>query len=414
MPSITKTYARDIQAGLTVSLVALPLAIAFGQSSGLGAASGLITAIIAGFVAAVFGGSRFQVSGPTGAMTVVLIPIFDRFGATGVLFVGLIAGVLVLAAGFLRIGQLVHRLPTAIIEGFTAGIALVIALGQLPDALGIKPPKGVTTIESASEVFADFIRQPNWLPLVFAASTAILVYSLGRHFRRFPSAIIVILLATLINNVGQLGLSTVPKVDQVVRAPNAGFVSVEFSRLGELVIPALLVAALAALESLLSAKVADRLKGDGTLHNSNRELIGQGLANIAVPFFGGVPATAALARTVVNVRAGAETKWAAALHAAFLAIFVLGFAKYISLIPLPALAGVLLATAAGMIRMTELLQLARRSYLDAISLVITFGLTVFTDLATALVVGAIIWFALRKTRLAAELPSVSETETFGD
>lgn len=388
-------FARDLQAGLTVALVALPLAIAFGQTSGLGATAGVVTAIVAGFIAAVFGGSRFQVSGPTGAMTVVLIPIFTDHGASGVLAVGLIAGVLVLLAGVLKLGRHVHRLPTSLIEGFTAGIAVVIATQQIPSAMGLDSSPA------------------SWISPAMALATALVVYYGARRWARIPIAIVAIAAMTVTNLTLNLETQTVPKLGELLTPPSAGFVSA-FGAWPSLLVPALLVAALASLESLLSAKVADRMKNDGSSHDSDRELIGQGLANIAVPFFGGVPATAALARTAVNVRAGAESRWAAAFHAVFLAAIVLGLSNLVALIPLPALAGVLIATAAGMIKISELKTTIRRSKLDAVVLVLTFGLTVFTDLTTALAVGGVAWFALRKTRLAAVLPPVEKGETLGD
>jgi SulP family sulfate permease len=328
-------------------------------------------------------------------MTVVLIPIFAEHGQSGVLAVGLIAGALVLLAGVFKLGRHVHRLPTSIIEGFTAGIAIVIATQQIPSALG-----------------ADSNAAP-WTSPTMALATAVIVYVGSRRWQRAPIAIGAIAVMTILDIGLNLETKTVPKLGELLAPPSADFLWA-FATWPSLLVPSLLVAALASLESLLSAKVADRMKSDGSSHDSDRELLGQGLANIVVPFFGGVPATAALARTAVNVKAGAETKWAACFHAVFLAGIVLGLSNFVALIPLPALAGVLIATAAGMIKISELRATLRRSKLDAVVLALTFALTVFTNLTAALVAGGVVWFTSRKTRLSDVLPPVENGETLGD
>ena len=407
------TLYPDSIAGLTVALVALPLAIAFGEASGLGAHAGITTAIIAGFLAAAFGGSRFQVSGPTGAMTVVLIPIASGFGTSSVLLVGLAAGILLVLAGVFKFGHHVHRLPTAVIEGFTAGIAIVIALQQIPNALGVSVTSQPKAWETAWEALSVWLTGPASASPLLAICVAILVYVGNHRWARVPVSIVVLVGATLVSEMFKLPLATVPKLPS-----SLGVFSVEFlSSLGtwsQLLVPAFAVAALAALESLLSAKVADKLRGDGTEHNSDRELIGQGIANLVVPFFGGVPATAALARTAVNVRSGAQTRLAAMLHALLLAVIVILCAAYVELIPTAALSGVLLATAAHMIKPKDVLFELKRSKLDAVVLSLTLVLTVVTDLTTALIAGALFWLALRRTNLNTKLPTVTQEETLGD
>jgi SulP family sulfate permease len=407
------TLYPDAVAGLTVALVALPLALAFGQASGLGAHAGITTAIIAGFLAAAFGGSRFQVSGPTGAMTVVLIPIAASLGTSAVLFVGLLAGIFLVAAGTLRIGHHVHRLPTSVIEGFTAGIALVIAMQQIPAAFGVNVSAQPKVWQTALAGIESWLAKPDFTSISIAITVAALVY-LGNHrWARVPVGIVVLLVATFVTQVTHLRVTTVAKLPSGVGTLNFDFLG-QWQNWSHLLVPALAVAALAALESLLSAKVADKMRGDGTEHNSDRELIGQGIANLAVPFFGGVPATAALARTAVNVRSGAQTRLAAILHAVFLAGIVILLADFVQLLPMPALAGVLLATAAHMIKPSELLLQIMRSKLDGLVLILTLALTVTTDLTTALVVGAVCWLLLRKTNLNGSLPSVDPDETLGD
>lgn len=409
----TSTIYPDVLAGLTVALVALPLALAFGEASGLGAHAGITTAIIAGLLAAAFGGSRFQVSGPTGAMTVVLIPIYAQYGTTGVLFVGLFAGTLLILSGLLRIGRHVHRLPTSVIEGFTAGIALVIAMQQIPAAVGVVVDPKPKVWETALDAISTWLHNPDPTSLVMTLFVAILVYIGNRLWARVPVGMAVLLLATIAANVLQL------KVAYVAELPtNLGVFSFAFlghsSNLVNLLIPSFIVAALAALESLLSAKVADNMRGDGSQHDSDRELVGQGIANLVVPFFGGVPATAALARTAVNVRSGAQTRLAAILHSVFLAGIVLSLSSFVRLLPMPSLAGVLLATAGHMIKPSELFRQGARSKLDGIVLLTTLFLTAVADLTTALLVGAASWFLLSKTPLNGALPPVDQTETLGD
>ncbi|MFM6980898.1 MAG: SulP family inorganic anion transporter [Micrococcales bacterium] len=381
------TFVADAIAGITVAIVALPLAIAFGISSGMGAEAGITTAIIAGFVAAVFGGSNYQVSGPTGAMVVVLAPLVATDGKAAVLFVGFGAGLILIIASILKIGHHVHKLPTSLVEGFTAGIAVVIAMSQLPEL---------------SESTA---------ALVTGLVTALGIYLAAHFLPKLPTSLAAVIIVTVINQFG-LNLKTVGDLPTNLFNFDLGFFNQ--SNYLNLVIPIFSVAALAALESLLSARVADRMAANGSEHNADKELRGQGLANLASTLFGGMPATAALARTAVNVRSGAKTRAAAAIHAVVLAVVVLAFAPLFSQIPLAALAGVLVATAAHMIKPSELLKTAKASPLDAIVLVITLLATIFTNLTTAVIIGGIIWFALRKTRLKTTEPPVDQDETLGD
>lgn len=408
------TPKDDLVAGLTVALVALPLALAFGVASGLGAESGIITAILAGVIAAFFGGSRFQVSGPTGAMTVVLLPIVHQFGRDGVLAVGLMAGALLVIAAFARIGEHVHRIPTAIIEGFTAGIAVVIALQQVPAALGVKVGATEHVWQTAWLAVGDFA-QANPLSLGLAVGCAALILFGERLLPRVPFALVAVAVALAVTALTNLDVARIGALPSLLAAPSAGFTqSADWLRLAP---SALAVATLAALESLLSAKVADRLAGASQRHDSNRELFGQGLANLVVPFFGGVPATAALARTAVNVRSHAHSRLAAISHAVLLAAVVTALPGLVSQIPLSALAGVLFATTARMIKPSELLALARESRLDALLLIATFAMTIALDLISAVIVGLVLFLLLRRTALAGadrRYPPVDKKETLGD
>lgn len=379
----------DLLSGLIVALVALPLALGFGISSGLGAAAGLATAIVAGAVAAVFGGSRFQVSGPTGAMTVVLVPIVAEHGASGVLTVGLMAGLTLVGLAFAGIGRAVRFMPAPVIEGFTAGIAVVIALQQFPGALGIAGAEGEKVWQSAVDAVRRFVEEPHWTAPVTALAVAAVVLIGGRRRPKLPFALVAVTVSTVVARIFDLDLGRIGAIPAGLPAPSLEFLQLD--DIATLLLPALAVAALAALESLLSATAADAM-AVGTRHDPDRELLGQGLANIAAPLFGGVPATGAIARTAVNVRSGARTRLAALIHATILAGIVYLAAGLVADIPIAALAGVLLATTVRMVEAASVAAIARASRGDAIVMMITFGVTVAFDLVTAVVIG--IGFAL--------------------
>jgi SulP family sulfate permease len=374
----------DLLAGLIVALVALPLALGFGISSGLGAAAGLTTAVIAGAVAAVFGGSRFQVSGPTGAMTVVLVPIVGQYGPTGVLAVGLIAGLVLVVLAFAGVGRAVRYMPAPVIEGFTAGIAVVIALQQFPAALGITGAEGEKVWQSAADAIHKFAQDPSLLTPATALAVASVILVGGRYLPRIPFSLIAVAAATLIAQLFDLDIARIGTIPAGFAAPTLSFL--HLGELTSLIAPALAVAALAALESLLSATAADSM-AVGARHNPDRELFGQGLANIAAPLFGGVPATGAIARTAVNVRSGARTRLAALTHALILAAIVYLAAGLVADIPLAALAGVLLATTVRMVETASILAITRATRADAVVMVATFLVTVVFDLVTAVAVG---------------------------
>lgn len=378
---------RDLLAGITVAIVALPLALAFGVTSGMGAEAGLVTAVIAGIVAAIFGGSNLQVSGPTGAMTVVLVPVVHQFGASGVLMVGFLAGLLLLGLAWAGLGKYVKFLPLPVIEGFTAGIAVVIALQQVPAALGVDPAEGERVWMIAGEAVGAFIANPDLAAPVAALLVAAAMLVGARRWPVVPFSIIGIAVITLASSLGLAGLGelkTIGSLPSGLPGPSASFL--DFGAISALATAVIAVAALAALESLLSATVADAMSV-GQRHDPDRELFGQGLANVAVPFFGGIPATAAIARTAVNVRAGAVSKLAAASHSVVLLGMMLVAATLVSRIPLAALAGVLLATTVRMVEVGSLRAMMRSTRGDAVVLLLTFGVTVVFDLVAAVVVG---------------------------
>jgi SulP family sulfate permease len=395
---------RNLVSGITVALVALPLALGFGVASGVGAEAGLITAMVAGAIAAIFGGSNVQVSGPTGAMTVVLIPIAHEHGPAGVFTVGLMGGVVLVAAGLLRLGRLARYLPAPVIEGFTAGIALVIALQQVPNALGTSG-HGDKAWHSAWDALHHWFGEPRPAPVIMAlAVTAFML--IGVRLRPgIPYSLIAVALATVVAQVFDVRVNPIGDLPRGASAPSAAFL--QWHVLTSLIPSALAVAALCALESLLSATVADSMTV-GQQHDPDRELIGQGLANIAVPFFGGVPATGAIARTAVNVRAGASSRLSALVHAAALAAVVYVATEWVGKIPLAALAGVLLATCVQMVEVGSLRAMIRSTRADALVLAVTFVTTVWIDLVTAVAVGVgiAIVLALRAVSRAARLEQV--------
>ena len=403
--AVKRSPRGDVVAGVTVAIVALPLALAFGVTSGLGAQAGLVTAIVAGFVAAVFGGSNLQVSGPTGAMTVVLVPVVDRFGVRGVLMAGAMAGVVLIALAFARLGRYVRYLPLPVVEGFTAGIAVVIALQQMPNMLGVTGAEGDKVWQVALDAGGLYLADPNAAPVLIALAVATLMLVGARLRPGLPFSLVGIAGATLL--APRLGgdVALLGAIPAGIPAPSLSFVDPGLLR--ALLPSALAVAALAALESLLSATVADGMSV-GERHDPDRELFGQGLANLAAPLFGGLPATAAIARTAVNVRAGASSKLAAVVHAAVLVLIVSTAASLVARIPLAALAGVLLATTVRMVDVTTLRALARSTRGDAAVLALTFTVTVAVDLVTAVAVGVgvAIVIALRAVAQTATLDQV--------
>jgi SulP family sulfate permease len=317
------------------------------------------------------------------------------------------AGVLLIVAAISGLGGHIHRIPTAVIEGFTAGIAVVIALQQVPTMLGLKIEPADHVWETAWLALKDWASMgPVALSMGVACATAVI---LGQRFgNKVPVALVCVALASLLATGFGWQVDKIGDLPNLIRMPSGDFLL--GVNLWPLLPSAVAVATLAALESLLSAKVADNLAKSPRGHDSNRELFGQGLANLVVPFFGGVPATAALARTAVNVKSHARSRLSAASHSVFLATAVLALPNMVSEVPLPALAGVLVGTAVKMIHFRELITLARRSKLDAILLVCTFAVTVALDLISAVVAGVLIFWLLRNTKLSIKTPQESDLD----
>lgn len=392
MAAMGRSPRRDLPAGLTVAIVALPLALGFGVSSGLGAEAGLATAVVAGALAAIFGGSNLQVSGPTGAMTVVLVPIVAQHGPGGVLMVGLLAGLMLITLALARAGRYMQYVPAPVVEGFTLGIACVIGLQQVPNALGVAKPEGDKVLAVSWRAVEAFVKAPDWTAVALAAAVAAVMLTGARWRPTVPFSIIAVIGATVVAQGCHLEAARlIGDLPSGLPAPSLSFL--DPGALGSLLAPAVAVAALAALESLLSASVADGMTA-GQKHDPDKELFGQGLANLAAPLFGGVPATGAIARTAVNVRTGATSRLAALTHAAILAVIVFAAAPLVSRIPLAALAGVLIATAIRMVEVGGLRAMARATRSDGLVLILTAVATVALDLVYAVIIGLLVAGAL--------------------
>ncbi|MCB1002821.1 MAG: SulP family inorganic anion transporter [Acidimicrobiales bacterium] len=399
-------WRGDVLAGVTVAVVALPLALAFGITTGLGAAAGLTTAIVAGLVAAILGGSDVQVSGPTGAMTVVLVPLVARFGADGVVVAGVLAGVLIAAAAILRLGRYLAYIPWPVVEGFTLGIAVIIALQQVPNALGVAKPAGENTAVVAARALDEAVAHPNPPALGLTALVVLVMVVAPRVHRALPSSLLGVLAATVVAAVADLDVATIGALPQ--RVVHLSVPHLAAGDLDQYLSAAFAIAALAAIESLLSAKVADGM-ADGRRHDPDRELLGQGVANVVSPLLGGMPATGAIARTAVNVRAGARSRVAAAVHALVLVLVVLFAAPLVAEIPLAALAGVLLVTAARMVDVHNVRAVLRSTRSDAIVLVVTALATVVFDLIVAVEFGVAIAAVLALRHVARTAEAVAVT-----
>jgi SulP family sulfate permease len=395
---------RDVLAGVTVAFVALPLALAFGLSSGMGAAAGLVTAIVAGLVAALFGGSNLQVSGPTGAMAVVLLPIVGQFGPSGVLVVGLLAGIVLIVLAFAGAGRYMQYIPLPVVEGFTLGIAVIIGLQQVPAALGVKG-EGEKVVAVAWTSVQAWFAGPTLAPVLIAFGVSASMLLALRFRPGLPVSLVAVAVATLIVTWSGVDVATIGAIPTGLPTPS--FPEVPWGHVSTLLVPALAVAALAALESLLSATVADAMSV-GERHDSNRELFGQGLANLASPIFGGMPATAAIARTAVNVRSGARSRIGAITQSVALLLVILVASHWVSYIPLAALAGVLLATVVQMVEVSSLRALVKSTRGDAVVLVTTALATIVFDLVTAVVIGLAIasLYALKQLSDSAHVDEV--------
>ena len=395
-----KVWRHDVIAGITVGIVALPLALAFGITTGAGARAGLITAVYAGFIAAIFGGSNYQVSGPTGAMTVVLIPIVIKYGSASLAPLGLVAGAIVIFMGVTHCGGLIKRVPWPVMEGFTLGIALVIALQQLPSVLASHSVSGPNTVITAWRTISNAISVGvHWSSLLILAITLTVKFAYPKISRalkikvHIPASFVAIIFATFLVVIFSIQTPLIGNLPRTLYA----HVSLSASNIGvaALLIGAIQIALLAAIESLLSARVADQMvhiHESAQSYKPNRELVGQGLATIVSSMVGGMPATGAIARTSVNIRSKAASRISSITHAAFLLLVVLVLNPMIAHIPTAALGAVLIGTSYRIARPANLMEMLRTTRLDAATLLITAVLVVVIGLIWAIAISTATYF----------------------
>jgi len=379
----------DVTAGVTVGLVALPLAMAFAISSGLPPQAGIYTAVVAGGIISIFGGSRLQIGGPTGAFVVIVAGIVSRHGVDGLFVCTVLAGVMLIGLGVTGMGSAVRFIPRPVVVGFTNGIAVLIASTQIRDVFGLRVDSVPSDFVPRLQVLAAHWR--TWSPLAttLALATLVVIVVMARLTKRVPGTIVALVGGTMA--VGLLGLAveTIGTRFGGIPAglPHFKVPTFHVELIGGLIVPAVTVAMLGAIESLMSAMVADRMSGDR--HDSNVELVAQGIANLASPFFGGLPATGAIARTATNIRSGARTPVAGIVHALTLAVILLVGAPLARFIPLSVLAAILLVVAYNMGDWAEIPELLRLTPADIAVWAVTFGLTVFADLTVAVSVGMV-------------------------
>ncbi len=393
-----KKFGRDVLAGVTVAAVALPLALAFGVSSGATAASGLITAVFAGLIIGGLAGASYQISGPTGAMTAILASLVAQYGIQGVFVASFIAGALLLVAGIFKLGGLVSYLPMPVITGFTSGIAITIALGQVNNLSGLTS-EGMTTLEKIGSYFK-LEQHVNLTGLIIGAAVIVFMFLYPKKINQyFPSSLAAIVLTTAANMIFKFEVPVVGEIPKTVFLDDRLSLSAfaDWNTVKGLIIPAVSIAALGLIESLLCGASAGRMKNEKL--NANVELAAQGIGNMILPFFGGVPATAAIARTSVAIKSGGQTRMTSIVHSAILllSMFVLG--GVMSMIPLSALAGVLIVTAWRMNDWTSIKSIFGKKIKTAIlQFLITMIATVVFDLTIAIVIGvafSIIMFVVK-------------------
>lgn len=395
----------DVLAGVTVAAVALPLALAFGIASGATAAAGLVTAVLAGFIIGSLGGAGYQISGPTGAMSAVLIVLASRYGLEGVWMAGLLAGIMILLLGLFDLGQIVNFIPTAVISGFTSGIALIIFIGQIDNLLGVK----TEAAENALVKLANYARL-DFSPLLPAAGISLAVIAVmllwpKKWNARFPASLLALIGATAAALALELDIPTIGTIPQTILLDQRLLPqNMPWEHLSELIAPAFSIAALGAIESLLCGTVGGRMVGQKMA--SNQELIAQGIGNIIIPFFGGVPATAAIARTSVAVKSGGRTRVVSLVHSAVLLLAALVLAPLLARVPLAALAGVLVVTAWRMNEWHEIRHIFGRRFKSAMfAFISTMIATVALDLTEAIIIGVglsalIFVFQISRTKIS--------------
>lgn len=396
-----QTFLSDLFAGLTVGVVAIPLAMAFAIACGLSPTQGLVTAIVAGFLISMFSGSKYQIGGPTGAFVVIIMGVLENFQASGLLICTLMAGVFLIVFGLCRMGALIRFIPFPVTTGFTSGIAVVIFSTQIKDIFGLHIAEKIpgNFIDKWLCYFQHF-HTVNWTAAALAAGTVAAILLSRRFWPKGPAMLVGMLAMTILAAVFSLPVTTIGEAfgNLPNTLPLPSLPHVEWHSLGALTAPAFTIALLAAIESLLSASVADGMTG--SRHKPNMELIAQGIGNIGSALFGGIPATGAIARTATNIKAGAKSPVSGMIHAVTLLAILMAFAHYAQQIPLAVLAGILTVVCYNMSEMHTFKRLLQGPRQDAAVLVITFLLTVFVDLVVAVEVGVVLAALLFMGRMA--------------
>lgn len=394
-----KQLSNDIMAGIVVGVVALPLAIAFAVASGVSPEKGIITAVIAGFLISVLGGSRVQIGGPTGAFIIIVYGIVGKYGIDGLIISTVLAGIILVAFGFLKLGTLLKYIPHPLVVGFTSGIALIIFTTQIKDAFGFdirELPSGF--IDKWIAYFRN-IGTIHYASLVITLATILITVLSKNLTKRVPGSFLAIILITLAVQLFHAPVSTIETFFGDIPAHFSFHLpAIELRNLHHYLAPALTIALLGGIESLLSAIVSDGMTGGK--HRSNTELIAQGIANIVTPFFGGIPATGAIARTATNVKNGGRTPIAGITHAITLLLIMLFLGKFAKLIPMACLSGILIVVAYNMSEWRSFTSIMKGSFFDILVLLTTFFLTVLADLTTAIEIGVVLSALLFMKRMA--------------
>lgn len=398
-----KAFHRDLMSGVIVGIIAIPLGMAFAIASGVHPQYGLYTTIIAGFLISLFGGSRYQIGGPTGAFIPILLAIVMQYGYENLLVAGFLAGILLLLMGVCRLGSLIRFIPRPVTIGFTAGIAVIIFTGQIGNFLGLRDlQKHEHFLPNMREIFLH-LHTINGYSVATAALCLLIILVTPKISGKLPGPLPGLVVSSLVAALCFDGkMATIGSTYGAIPSTLPAFQWPELSlaRIEQMLGPALVIAMLGGIESLLSAVVADGMTG--TRHNSNRELIGQGIANIVTPLFGGIPATGAIARTATNIRTGAASPVSGMVHSVFVLLVLLLFAPLATTIPLAAMAPILMAVAWNMSERKEFVHMLKTRTADSWVLAITFLLTVLTDLTTAVGIGlvlAVAWFVKRMGEL---------------
>lgn len=389
----------DIFAGIVVGIVALPLAIAFAVASGVSPEKGLVTAVVAGFIISFLGGSRVQIGGPTGAFIVIVYAIVEKYGVEGLIISTVMSGIILVIFGLLRLGTLLKYFPHPLIVGFTSGIAVVIFSTQVKDALGLEIEKLPSEFFEKWSTYFSNISTINLYAIIITAATIVITLYSRKITTKIPGSFIAIIFITFIVQAADIPVTTIESFfGEIPNTFSFSLPAFEISTLYIYLAPALTIALLGGVESLLSAVVADGMISAN--HRSNTELIAQGVANIITPFFGGIPATGAIARTATNVKNGGRTPIAGIVHALTLLLIMLVFASYAKLIPMACLAGILIVVSYNMSEWRSFVSILRGSHFDIIVLLSTFLLTVFVDLTVAIEIGVVLSSLLFMKRMS--------------